>query len=131
MRESGKALSPYELKQATLRLMTMPCNVKNSTERYSGGAKESARKNMEEGTADATDMAILEGRLCAWCGGQLPTVSKLAGVFVTYCSRECSQQGRLKRGGMFASTRVREQVFALEGGVCQMCGIDAYALSYV
>jgi 5-methylcytosine-specific restriction endonuclease McrA len=128
IRDSGEVFSPFQLKQATLRLMTSPTNTNITTERYSGGAKERARKNMENGGADSTDMDILEGKLCAWCGGNLSRASKVAGVESTYCSRECVEQGRLKRGGMYASTRIREQVFALEGGVCRKCGIDAHAL---
>ena len=110
--------------------MTNSCSGQSSssTERYSGGAKERARERMEKGTATANDMAILEGHLCAWCGGKLPTVSKASGVESTYCSRECAEQGRLKRGGMYGSTHIRAQVFALEGGVCRLCGIDAHAL---
>jgi len=130
IRDSGQAFSPFQLKQAALYAMTSSCttNKTYSTERYSGGAKERARQNLENGTADATDMAILEGRQCAWCAGELPAASKVAGVQSTYCSRECAEQGRIKRGGMYASTGIREQVFALEGGVCRKCGINAHAL---
>lgn len=126
LKDSELAFSPFQLKLATVRLMTS--TTKHSIERYSGGAKERAQKSMGNGDADSTDLAILEGNLCAWCGGNLPSASKVSGVESTYCSRECAEQGRLKRGGMFASTRVREQVFALEGGVCRKCGIDAHAL---
>lgn len=50
------------------------------------------------------------------------------GVESTYCSQACVEQGRLGRGGLYASTRVRDQVFGLEGGVCRKCGIDAHSL---
>lgn len=126
IKNSGEAFSPHALKQAASKLIVSVGG--NSIERYAGGAKECARERMENGVADGKDKAILEGRLCAWCGGQLPSVSRLAGVESTYCSRECAEQGRLKRGGMFASSRVREQVFALEGGVCCLCGINAQAV---
>lgn len=103
-------------------------NNKISTERYSGGAKERARENVNNGTASSIDMEILEGRLCAWCGGNLPTVAIQDGVECTYCSRECTEQGRLKRGGMYASKQIRSMLYALEGGVCRKCNIDAHAL---
>merc|ERR1712216_910828 len=45
-----------------------------------------------------------------------------------YCSYKCAETGRLRRGGMYSSTRIREQLFALEKGVCQMCGVDAHSL---
>eukprot|EP00980_Cylindrotheca_fusiformis_P029622 scaffold23625_cov137-Cylindrotheca_fusiformis.AAC.7 len=127
IRDSEQSFSPFQLKQAALRIMNSSA-VQYSTTRYSGGAKEQAKKNMENGAADSTDLDILEGKLCAWCGGNLPAASTVGGVESTYCSRECSQQGRLKRGGVYASTRLREQVFALEGGVCNSCGVDAHAL---
>ena len=126
IRDSGQAFPAIELKQNAIREMLGSSDVTHSTERYIGGAKERAQNKMEEGIADSTDLAILEGQLCAWCGGKLPRASKLAGVSATYCSRECAEQGRLKRGGMYASTRLREQVFALEGGRCQICHIDAF-----
>lgn len=128
IRDNGQAFPAIDLKQNAIREMLGSSDVSHSTERYIGGAKERAQNKMEEGIADSTDLAILEGQLCAWCGGKLPRASKLAGVSATYCSRECAEQGRLKRGGMYASTRLREQVFALEGGRCQICHIDAHAL---
>jgi hypothetical protein len=126
LKESGHHYSGSQLKQTILRMMsTVETHL---TERYAGGAKERARENMENDTADAKDMAILEGHLCAWCGGNFPAASKKASVESTYCSRECADEGRLKRGGMYGSTQVRAQVFALEGGVCRLCGIGAHAL---
>ena len=126
IRDSGETYSPIDLKQAALRLIVSSTN--DCLERYSGGAREQAKERMDNGNADSTDLAILAGILCAWCGDTLPMVSNVAGVESTYCSIACSQQGRLKRGGLYASTRVREQVFALERGVCQQCGIDSHAL---
>jgi len=126
IKASGEAFSPHMLKQTASKLIVSSGD--NSIQRYAGGAKERARERMESGIADERDKATLEGRLCAWCGGQLPRASRLEGVESTYCSRECAEQGRLKRGGMFASSRVREQIFALEGGICRMCGINAHAV---
>lgn len=95
-----------------------------NTERYAGGARERARQRIASDVADDTDMAILEGRLCAWCGGSIPTVFQAKGVDGgTYCRRECAERGRLN-----TSSGIRAQIFALEGGVCRFCGIDAFAL---
>ena len=90
-----------------------------------GGAKERARERVDQGIGDDTDMAILEGKCCAYCGGDLSSISRLPGVISTYCSRECVDQGRLKRGW---GNQLRAQVFALEGGVCTLCGVDGHAL---
>jgi hypothetical protein len=127
IKDSGSPFSPYQLRQVVLGMMTSSIG-KGSTERYAGGAKERARENIDSGNATQVDMDILEGHRCAWCGGEMPRASKVAGVQSTYCSRECTEDGRLRRGGMYASTQVRAQVFALEGGVCRLCSIDAHAL---
>ena len=124
LKESGNIYSGINLRQEVLRLM--PKSSAKTTERYVGGAKERARERVETGTGDDNDMAILEGRCCAYCGGDLSSASRLPGVSSTYCSRECTDQGRLKRGGM--GNQLRAQVFALEGGVCRLCGIDGHAL---
>lgn len=99
-----------------------------STSRYSGGAKERAEENAINNSATSSDMAILDGHACAWCGKRLGRASFQEGVQSTYCSIECAEEGRLRRGGMYASTQVRAQVFALERGVCTLCSVDAYAL---
>ncbi|KAG7353456.1 helicase [Nitzschia inconspicua] len=126
LKESGRPYPCFNLKQAILR--DAPPSAQNSTTRYTGGAKERARERQGLGHANDTDMAVLQGRLCAYCGGDLPRASLAPGVQATYCSKDCTENGRLKRGGMFSSSRVREQVFALEGGVCGLCGINAHAL---
>jgi len=127
LQESGQAYpARTNLKQIVLR--NTQANTTTSKVRYTGGAKERARERVENGTANELDKKVLEGVLCAYCGGELSTASRSPGVISTYCSVECATDGRLKRGGMYSSTRVREQVFALEGGVCSLCGIDAYAL---
>ena len=100
----------------------------SSTDRYSGGVKERAIKNARKNALTDQDMAVLNGDSCAWCGEKLGRASMQEGVESTYCSAECAEEGRLRRGGMYASTKVREEVFALERGVCQLCGIDANAL---
>ena len=49
LKESGKFFSRFHQKQSVSKLMTS--TVTQSTDRYSGGAKERARENLEEGTA--------------------------------------------------------------------------------
>ena len=97
-----------------------------TTERYGGGAKEQAQLRLQEGTASSDDLGVLKGESCAWCAGALSEFSRQANAI--YCSQECAEEGRVRRGGIFAAASIRKQVFALEGGVCQLCGIDAHAL---
>eukprot|EP00557_Chaetoceros_sp_GSL56_P007692 CAMPEP_0176504824 /NCGR_PEP_ID=MMETSP0200_2-20121128/16158_1 /TAXON_ID=947934 /ORGANISM="Chaetoceros sp., Strain GSL56" /LENGTH=930 /DNA_ID=CAMNT_0017904319 /DNA_START=273 /DNA_END=3065 /DNA_ORIENTATION=+ len=99
-----------------------------TTERYCGGRKEEALKNLSLGIATDKDHRIINGESCAWCGKHLTQAAMSKDVESTYCSQECAEEGRLRRGGMYASTRVRAQVFSLENGICQKCGIDANAL---
>ncbi len=124
--ESGQPYSGMNLRQKVL--LQAPESAPYSTTRYVGGAKERARERLEQGVADENDMAIVQGHKCAYCGGDRSGASRARGVESTYCSRECSDQGRLKRGGMYSSTQIRAQLFALEGGICRLCGINAYAL---
>ena len=131
LQESERPFEAPQLKRAILRLMMAnkaSSSIKivgtncSSLERYSGGARERAKERMANDMADATDMRILEGKLCAWCGGNFASVFKASGVEGTYCSRECAERGRLNTSG-----GIREQIFALEGGVCRLCGVDAFA----
>ena len=124
LKESCRIYSGIHLRQEILRLM--PKSSTYTTERYEGGAKERALERVEVGIGDTNDIAILVGTKCAYCGEDLSKVSRLPGLISTYCSRECTEQGRLKRGGM--GNQLRAQVFALEGGICQICGVDGYAL---
>jgi hypothetical protein len=126
LKDSGRSYTCVNLKQRILR--DAPESAPSTTERYTGGAKERSRERMELGFANHEDMAILLGHRCAYCGGKLSRASQQKEVKSTYCSRECAENGRLKRGGMYSSSRVREQVFALEGGVCCLCGINSHAL---
>lgn len=127
LKEWIEPVSSVTLKQTVAQIMTSS-TTESCTERYAGGAKERARENAKAGNASALDSSVLAGTACAWCAGALPDASFAHGVNCTYCSQECAEKGRLKRGGMYASTRVRAQVFGLEGGVCRKCGIDAHAL---
>mmetsp|Transcript_57836 Transcript_57836/g.62483 ORF Transcript_57836/g.62483 Transcript_57836/m.62483 type:complete len:1089 (-) Transcript_57836:1165-4431(-) len=123
LKEGGNAHSGINLRQDAIRLM--PVSLPKSTERYAGGAKERARERVVMGNGDQNDISVITGQSCAYCGGSLSTVSRLPGVISTYCSRECTDQGRVKRG---MANQLREQVFALESGICRLCGIDGYAL---
>ena len=115
----------------TLRIIALSeCQSEETTERYAGGRKEQAIENEKNGIASAEDKAILNGEACAWCGKSLQSVAFLRGVQSTYCSQECAEEGRLKRGGMYASTRLRAQLFSLEHGICQLCGLDANGRLY-
>lgn len=96
------------------------------TDRYIGGAKERARERDKDGVATAADVAVLEGRGCAWCGNALLRASRVSES--TYCSQECAEEGRLRRGGMYSSVQLRAAVFALECGKCTLCGIDCRSL---
>lgn len=126
LQESGKAYSSKNLRQVILQ--NAPKSAPASTLRYTGGAKERAQEKLENGEANDRDMAVLQGHKCAYCGGKLSTASRGKGIESTYCSRECAENGRLKRGGLYASTQIRSQLFALEGGVCRTCQIDAHSL---
>ena len=110
------------------KALAPPSSSNHSIERFGGGAKERATENSLNGTVTEEDERVLNGEACAWCARALGRASRREGVDSTYCSVECAEEGRLRRGGMYSSSRVRAQVFALERGVCCLCGIDAHAL---
>ena len=97
-----------------------------SVDRYTGGAKERARENEANECATETDRLVLAREACAWCGERLSSASLAGGA--TYCTEECAVEGRLRRGGRYASANIRSALFALEGGKCCLCGIDAHSL---
>ena len=68
-------------------------------QRYAGGAKERAVENLAIDELSDVDKRVLEGMACCWCGGDLPQTSLEKGVKSTYCSQDCAEEGRLKRGG--------------------------------
>jgi len=72
-----------------------------STERYSGGSKERAQENLAAGNATEADQRVLNGEACVWCGGNFPDASFRKGVESSYCSQECAEEGRLRRGGEY------------------------------
>jgi hypothetical protein len=125
LKDSGESFAPGGLSQSAARVMSLslisgaPC-----TERYGGGAKERAIENHKNGTATQTDEAILKGKACAWCSSNLTQAQRIAKA--VYCSQDCAETGRLRRGG-WASSAIRSAMFALEAGVCQKCNINAHA----
>jgi 5-methylcytosine-specific restriction endonuclease McrA len=123
LKDSGRAFPAAGLSQAVAGLMSRAVY---STERYTGGAKERAREREKDGTSTETDRAVLAGEACAMCGKRLSAACTAAGS--AYCSQDCAEEGRLCRGGMYASSKIRAAVFALEGGKCTLCGIDAHSL---
>lgn len=125
LKESEAAFSSRNLAHSVAKVMVGKAGTTPSTTRYTGGAKERAEAKLKEGSATRDDLAVLKGDNCSWCAGILSAASRQAKA--VYCSQECAEEGRLRRGGMYASSRIRDQVFALEGGVCQLCGVDAHA----
>lgn len=121
VKESGQTFTASSLKKTVAKLLVS--TVMGTTERYKGGAKERATDNMKNGCATATDMAVINGKACAWCANQSFCVNS-----VTYCSHSCAEEGRVRRGGMYSSSKIREQLFAMEHGKCTKCNIDAHAL---
>jgi hypothetical protein len=139
----------------TLKNILLSTPPYSEVNRYTGGSKERAIENQSQGKMSESDKSVLDGKACCWCGGDLPKTSLEEGVESTYCSQACAEEGRLRRGGkhnyrlyhlcrkkwnlyqssflfyplflkgMFASTRIRQQLFCLERGKCQKCGIDA------
>jgi hypothetical protein len=123
LKDSGQAFPARGLAQTAARLMSSSIG---GTERYAGGAKERAQENRYNGTETSDDTGVLDGSRCAWCAGALHVASISAES--VYCSQDCAEEGRLRRGGMYASVRIRSAVFALEGGKCSLCKINAHAL---
>ena len=127
IKDSGKPFPPIRLAQAVAGILVRQFSVEQGTERYSGGTKERAYEKQGNGTAlSQEERDVLNGRACAWCGKKLSRGHQKADA--TYCSQECAEEGRLRRGGKFASSQIRSAVFALEGGKCTLCGLDARAL---
>ena len=122
IKESGHAFSTSSLKDTLTKLLVS--TVTGTTERYQGGAKERAIQSMKNGCANEIDMAVINKRACAWCAKPFFGLKGSA----TYCSHSCAEEGRVRRGGMYSSSKIREQLFALEHGKCTKCKIDAHAL---
>lgn len=112
----------------TLQKIVLELSSNYQTDRYCGGRKEEAIANKVAGKLSEADKKVLDGYSCAWCGKDLNSSSLRPGVASTYCSVECAEEGRLKRGGMYSSSNIRSQIFTLESGICQLCKIDANAI---
>ena len=109
VKESGQAIPSLALKQTVSKLLVS--TVTGSTERYLGGAKERAIENEKNNCATASDKAVINGQACVWCAKPF-----LCANGATYCSQSCVEEGRVRRGGMYSSTKIRQQLFALEHG---------------
>ena len=111
VKESGQAVSASSLKQLAANLLVS--TITGTTERFQGGAKERAFANIKNGCATIEDVAVINGQGCSWCAKPF-----VCGKGATYCSQSCAEEGRARRGGMFSSSKIREQLFALEHGKC-------------
>ena len=111
VKESGRPFAASSLKQSVAKLLVS--TITGTTERYQGGAKERAIENMKNGCATAIDLSVINGRACAWCSKPFLFVND-----ATYCTQSCAEEGRVRRGGMYSSSKIREQLFALEHGKC-------------
>ena len=124
LQDSGRYVREDEIRSTVAGLLV---SGGSTTDRYIGGAKERAREKHTAGDElDASDRAVLDGKACAWCAKTLSRASRIAGS--AYCSQACAEEGRLKRGGRFAGANLRAAVFALESGVCTLCGVNAQTL---
>lgn len=121
---SGQRVCHQTVQEVALGLLQSSGS--HQTSRYSGGAKERARENQAEGKETEIDTLVLSGKACAWCANKLSSASYHGNS--AYCSESCAIEGRLRRGGMYASARIRSTVFAIESGVCTICGVDAHSL---
>lgn len=83
----------------TVKKVVRESSSTQSQERYSGGSKERANKNLARGQLSEVDQRVLDGKACSWCGRDLPHAALQRGVKSTYCSIACAEEGRLKRGG--------------------------------
>lgn len=126
VKDSGLSITSQAL-NATANKLLISTVTGTTTERYTGGAKERAIENKKNNCATKSDEDVINGKACAWCAKTLVRGSNNI-IEATYCSAQCADLGRVRRGGMYASTKIREQLFALERGVCCLCKLDAHAL---
>jgi hypothetical protein len=125
LKDSGLAVTPSALRSTVASLVIS--TITGETCRYTGGAKEKAILALRNNCGTQRDREIIDGKACAWCGDLLHHASNNV-VDATYCSFQCAEEGRIRRGGMYSSARMRNQIFSLEHGVCCLCGLDAHAL---
>ncbi|KAL3804483.1 hypothetical protein HJC23_002522 [Cyclotella cryptica] len=126
LKDSGLAVTSVSLKLTAANLLISSVTG-DTVERYKGGAKEKAIDNIRNNCATDCDQKIVEGKACAWCGDDILFASNST-INATYCSFRCAEEGRVRRGGLYCSKRIREQIFSLEHGVCCLCKLDAHAL---
>jgi SWI/SNF-related matrix-associated actin-dependent regulator 1 of chromatin subfamily A len=132
VKDSGKAIASSDITQVAARLLQN--TVSGSTDRYKGsgsqalGAKERAIENQRNNVATDLDNLVLAKKACAWCAELFQTQNLTVDVDATYCSWKCAEEGRIRRGNMYSSSKIRAALFELEHGVCQMCHIDAHGL---
>lgn len=92
-------------------------------ERYAKPSVDSVKQD-----AGSIDARVLD--CCGWCRKALPKLSpqqdKPQMLQRRYCSRECWIEVRIR--GTFQCSAICTELFALEHGVCQLCGCDAHAL---
>lgn len=117
IKESNEAIAASSLTQTAARLLQS--TVCGSTDRYSNGgqalgAKERAIENQKKNKATASDKLVLQKLACAWCAAPFRRQNLTVEVDATYCSWECAEEGRVRRGNMFSSTKIRSSLFALE-----------------
>ncbi|KAL7452364.1 hypothetical protein ACHAWC_004087, partial [Mediolabrus comicus] len=132
VKDSGEAIASSDITQVAARLLQN--TVSGSTDRYKGsgsqalGAKERAIENQRNNVATDLDNLVLAKKACAWCAGLFQTQNLTVDVDATYCSWKCAEEGRVRRGNMYSSTKIRAALFELERGICQICQIDAHGL---
>lgn len=132
VKDSGKAIASSDITQVATRLLQN--TVSGSTDRYKGsgsqalGAKERAVENQRNNVVTHLDNLVLAKKACAWCAELFQTQNLTVDVDATYCSWKCAEEGRIRRGNMYSSTKIRAALFELEHGICQMCHIDAHGL---
>ena len=73
--------------------------------------------------ATSVDDAVISGQACAWCARPF-----FCSNGATYRSQLCVGEKRVRRGRIYSSTKIWEQLFALEHGIYTKCNISAHAL---
>jgi len=117
VKDSNEAIAASALTQTASTLLQS--TVCGSTERYSNGgqalgAKERAIENQKNNVATDSDKLVLQKLACAWCAAPFQTQNLAVDVDATYCSWKCAEEGRVRRGNMFSSTKIRASLFELE-----------------
>lgn len=118
VKDSGDAIAASALGRTAATLLHSTVN--GSTERYKGngsqalGAKEKAIENQKNDEATDSDKLVLQKLACAWCSAPFQTQNLTVDVDATYCSWKCAEEGRVRRGNMYSSTKIRASLFELE-----------------